>query len=249
MRRVLVLQAGSADPRVVARFGDYPDWFARLMTPRVALYVVRPYEVEPPPIRDFDAVLITGSPRSVTEPEPWMEDAATYALTAARSRPVLGVCFGHQLLARALGGAVVPNPAGREAGTAAVELTEAGARDPLFAGLPRALLVQQTHADHVTELPSAATLLATNSFSRVQAFAAGESIRAVQFHPEIDAERSRALNECRRELLDRNAPGGCAAVLGSILPTPLSERVLSNWIARFVEARAEGLADGRASSG
>jgi GMP synthase (glutamine-hydrolysing) len=236
MRRVLILQAGSANPAVRARWGDYPAWFARLLAPHVELKVVCPYREPIPPLASFYGVLMTGSPRSVTAPEPWMEDSAAYMLAAARTRPVLGVCFGHQLLARALGGRVERNPRGREAGTVEVHLTEAGARDPLFAGIPATFPAQQTHADHVLELPRGAALLARNDFSPVQAFGVGESIRCLQFHPEMDAERCRHLSETRRELLDDEAPGGSLAVLASIGVTPEAERCLRNWVARFVGA-------------
>lgn len=236
MRRVLILQTGSASAAVRATCGDYPAWFARHLASRVELRVVRPYEEPIPSPASFQGVLMTGSPRSVTAHEPWMDEAAAYMLDAARTRPVLGVCFGHQLLARALGGRVEQNPLGREAGTVEVELTEAGVRDPLFHGIPRSFLVQQTHVDHIAELPPHATLLARNDFSPVQAFGVGDAIRCIQFHPEMDAERSLLLAETRRELLDAEAPGGAVAVLRSIRVTPEAERCLMNWLERFVGA-------------
>ena len=240
MRRVLILQAGTADEAMRAQFGDYPSWFARHLASRVELTVVRAYEENLPGLSRYDGVLVTGSPRSVVEPEPWMDAAASYVLDAARSRPVLGVCFGHQLIARALGGRVERNPRGREAGTTEVQLTDEGARDPLFHGVPRTLSVQQTHEDHVAELPAGATLLAANEFSPAQAYAVGDATRCVQFHPEMDAERSRVLAEIRRERLDRQAPGGARHVLASIRVTRDAERVLTNWVERFVGAAPRG---------
>ena len=236
MRRVLILQAGSAEPALRARHGDYPAWFARVLAPRVEVRVVRPYESRLPDLAPFAGVLMTGSPWSVTAPAPWMDDAAAYLLDAARTRPVLGVCFGHQLLARALGARVERNPRGREAGTALVALTETGRRDPLFAAVPPSFYVQQTHEDHVPALPAGATLLATNAFSPVQAYAVGDAIRCVQFHPEMRAATSRVLAEHRRARLDAQAPGGAAAVPGALRETPDGDRILLNWLARFVSA-------------
>jgi GMP synthase (glutamine-hydrolysing) len=237
MRRVLILQAGSCDPAVRARFGDFPAWFARRLAAKVQLRVLRPYETALPRVAGFDGVLMTGSPWSVVQPAPWMDESAAFLLDAARTRPVLGVCFGHQLLARALGGAVERNPLGREAGSTEVALTAAGRADPLFAGCPDRLLVQQTHEDHVARMPPCANVLAENDFTAVQAFGVGESIRCVQFHPEMDAERSTAYVSSRRERYDAQCPGGAQGVLASIRETPHATRVLENWVERYVGAR------------
>jgi GMP synthase (glutamine-hydrolysing) len=233
-RRVLVVQAGSAPGAMRERFGDFPDWFARWLAPRVELAVVRPYERALPPASGFHGVLVTGSLASVTDPAPWMEAAGAWLVDAALTRPVLGVCFGHQLLARALGGRVERNPRGREAGTVEVELTAAGELDPLFAGLPRRLLVQQTHEDHVADLPPGATLLAGNARTPVQAFGHGELLRCVQFHPEFDAPRSRLLAALRRA-------SGEAAAWGDVDPSSIRETpdctaVLDRWLRHFVGA-------------
>jgi GMP synthase (glutamine-hydrolysing) len=150
---------------------------------------------------------------------------------------VLGVCFGHQLLARALGARVERHPRGPESGTVEVELTEAGAADPLFAGLPRRLAVQHGHEDHVAELPRGAALLASNAHTLVQAFAHGPHIRAVQFHPEFDATRARAVAEAERVWLEAARPGLADEVLGSIRETPEAARVVANWVDGYVRPR------------
>jgi GMP synthase (glutamine-hydrolysing) len=149
--------------------------------------------------------------------------------------PVLGVCFGHQLLARALGALVERNPKGPEVGTREIALTEEGRRDPLFSGLPAALLVQENHEDHVPAPPAGATVLARNDHTPVQAFALG-GIRSVQFHPEFDAARNRLVcTECRADL-DAARPGLGDEAVASIRETPLAERVLANWVRAYVGA-------------
>ncbi len=239
MKRILILQAGSTEPSVRARFGDYPDWFARHLAPLAALSVVRPFEVDPPDPDAFEGIVCTGSPRSVLEAEPWMERLGDYLLRAAERCPTLCVCFGHQLLGKALGSRVERNPWGREMGTVEIRLTVAGRSDELFQGLPDPLLVQQTHEDHLAELPRGAVLLASNERSAVQAFAYGPYLRCLQFHPEMDAVRLRALAESRRDLLDRTVPGGSAAVLSSIRETSQATRCLHHWMERFVRENAE----------
>ncbi|HEX8908159.1 MAG TPA: glutamine amidotransferase [Anaeromyxobacteraceae bacterium] len=231
-KRVLVVQAGSAEPAMRERFGDFPDWFARHLAPRVELAVARPYERPLPAPARFHGVLVTGSLASATEPAPWMEETGAWLVEAARTRPVLGVCFGHQLLARALGGRVARNPRGREAGTVEVELTADGERDPLFAGLPTRLLVQETHEDEVVELPPGATLLAGNARTPVQAFAVGDTVRSVQFHPELDAARSRLLAELRRARGEAAAWGGVEPA--TVRETPDATAVLDRWLVHFV---------------
>jgi GMP synthase (glutamine-hydrolysing) len=122
---------------------------------------------------------------------------------AARGVPVLGVCFGHQLLGKAAGGNVVQNPRGREIGTVRVQLTEKGRRDPLFTWAADApeIEVQATHLDAVDPLPPGATILASNENSAAQAFRLSETVAAVQFHPELWAEAMRDLIESRKDQL------------------------------------------------
>ncbi len=235
MRRILVVRAGSPTPEALRRFGDFTEWFERLLAPEVV--VVDAVRGEPFPGLDrIGGVIVTGSADSVVEPKPWMERAGRWLLGVARTTPVLGVCFGHQLLAMALGGAVVRQPGGPEVGTGQVELTAAGRRDPLFAGLTSPLLVQQNHEDHVPDPPPGAEVLARNDRSPVQAFAHGANIRAVQFHPEFDAQRNRAVCQESRAALEAVRPGLADAALASIRETPGAERVLANWVRAYVGA-------------
>jgi GMP synthase (glutamine-hydrolysing) len=234
MKRVLVVRTGSAPAAVLAAHGDFTAWFAELLAPRAEVAIADAVAGALPDARDAGGVVVTGSIDSVTTPEPWMDALGSWLLAAARARPVLGVCFGHQLLARALGGRVERHGGGPEAGTVEVELTDAGRRDPLFAGLPARLAVQQGHEDHVPEPPPGAVLLARNGHAPVQAFAHGARIRAVQFHPEFNAARTRAFVEADRAWLDRVRPGRAEEALASIRETPEAARVLVNWVDAFV---------------
>ncbi len=184
-KRVLLLKPGVTSSKAV--LGDYESWFSRACG-EVTLQPVELHAGEvPPPIDGFDGVIMTGSPLSVTALSDWMHRAADFLVDASeRGKPVLGVCFGHQLLAWKFGARVEKCPAGRELGTVFVELTEEGKRSPLFAGFPDRFDVQATHEDYVVA-GGDLKVLASNPFCAVQAFSRGPRTFGVQFHPEMDA--------------------------------------------------------------
>ena len=245
MRRVLLYKTGQTAHEVVRDVGDYIGWFNRVLDGSVTLVV---HEAQPAPRGmsfAWDGVIITGSPSSLVEPEPWMEDAAGWVRDAATAGvPVLGVCFGHQLLGRAFGGAVRRSPRGWEAGTHAVELTDEGQRDPLFTGLGPRLVVNQSHRDEVATLGEGVRRLATGEHSENQALAAGDHVRGVQFHPEMSGPVIRRIIEHRRAILE----GDCLehgrpvehhpeSLLTRIKDTPDAENVVRNFVKHFA-ARA-----------
>jgi GMP synthase (glutamine-hydrolysing) len=154
--------------------------------------------------------------------------------------PVLGVCFGHQLVGYAYGGRVRTNPNGWEVGTVGVELTDEGARDPLFAGLPRRIFVNQSHRDEVGALGPGTRLLASGAHTPHQAIAVGDHVRGVQFHPEIDAFTIQRIIEHRRLILAddaaRRSRDGYSVdtLIAGAQNTPDAERVLRNFVEQFV---------------
>lgn len=204
-RPILILKAGSTVPAVREKVGDFDDWFKRgIGAPERRFVVVDVQAGERPGApSDYAGLVITGSPSSMTVDEPWYADGLAFLRRAVEiDLPTLAVCFGHQMLAVALGGRVEPNPGGREIGTVQVELTDAGSKDPLFAGLPGVVTVQATHEDAVTELPAGAVLLAGNELCPVQAFAIGRSVRAVQWHPEFSLRVIRGYIEARAQVIE-----------------------------------------------
>ncbi|MFC5366525.1 type 1 glutamine amidotransferase [Salinirubrum litoreum] len=148
----------------------------------------------------YDGVVISGSQTSVYDDHDWIHEATEWVRRVhAADVPILGVCWGHQFLAQALGGRVV-DMGEYELGYR--QISRVG-DDPLFAGLPRAFTSFETHSDRVAELPPGAHTLARNDYG-VQAFRVGVTY-GVQFHPEYDREtaewviRGKDLSEDRIE--------------------------------------------------
>ncbi len=143
---------------------------------------------------DFDGVVVTGSRSSVYWDEPWIPPLVDYvAEAAADDVPVLGVCYGHQVLAEALGGRV----AGMDGFEIGYNTVRRVRDDDLFADVGEAFRVFTTHGDAVVDLPPGATLLAENEHG-VHAFRQGHCW-GVQFHPEYDIETAREVTEGKRE--------------------------------------------------
>ena len=134
----------------------------------------------------YDGVIVSGSQASVYEDAAWIRDVEAWVRQAVTaSVPLLGVCWGHQLVASALGGAV--GPIGRyEIGYRTVDVV---ASDPLFDGIPESFVAFETHSDEIKRLPDAAVPLAENDCT-IQAFRIG-SAYGVQFHPEYDLQTAR----------------------------------------------------------
>jgi GMP synthase (glutamine-hydrolysing) len=228
-KRLLILQCGSVMAEVASLHGEFGAWFSRALAGEGLDIHVAEVTTAPPPVPDgFDGILITGSLASAHASDPWILRLSQWIRRHAfEGRPMLGVCFGHQLLCHALGGRARRHPHGMEAGTRKVLLTEEGARDWLFDGCPGEFSCQQTHNDEVELLPPGAIPLAGNTHSIHQAFALGEGIRGVQFHPEIDVGLMQTIVECGiRE--------GWAAEgsVGTIRATPFASRVLRIWAKR-----------------
>ena len=186
-----IVKVGDALPSAQAGRGDYDRWFAGATgMPPEDVSVVDPRGGDAlPPLEGAGGFIVTGSSALVTDRAGWSERAGRWLVEAAGSGlPLLAVCYGHQLLADALGGLVGHNPAGREIGTAEVTLNDASREDALFSGLPSRLFVQATHRQSVLELPPGAQRLAGNAHDSNQAYRIGERCWCVQFHPEMSSE-------------------------------------------------------------
>ncbi|MFP4228113.1 MAG: type 1 glutamine amidotransferase [Salinivenus sp.] len=168
--------------------------FHREVDASLTTYQVNHGEMPPPagtkgdgPSLPFDGVIISGSQSSVYDDRAWIQELSRWVEGAiADGLPILGVCWGHQLLAQVLGGTV--KGGAYELGYVTVHQE---VDDPIWDGISNPFTVFATHSDHVVALPSDATLLASND-TGVQAFRHNQ-VYGVQFHPEYDRETAAAM--------------------------------------------------------
>jgi GMP synthase (glutamine-hydrolysing) len=234
---LLILKMGSTLPSLKSRKGDFEDWIiAGLGLPREGVSVVDVSRGEPlPHLNRHAGIVITGSHAMVTERKDWSERAADWLRDAvSEDLPVLGICYGHQLLAHALGGEVGNNPKGEEFGTVDVALEESARDDKLLGGLPDRIRVHVGHAQSVLRLPERAVRLASTSWDVNHAFRFGATAWGVQFHPEFDVEIVRGYIEHYRARLsaggqdpDRLLRDITEDVFGSLLLRRFAGLVLS----------------------
>lgn len=224
---LLVVKAGSTLPEVAGRRGDFDDWIRIGMGLEVDdVHVVSPFEGDSLPAPGaYAGVVVTGSSAMVSHREPWSERTGAWLSSVlAAEVPLLAICYGHQLLAQALGGEVGANPNGRQIGTIEVRWEE-GRADSLIEALPPVSAFQATHRETVLSLPSAAVRLASNDLDPNHAFSVGRYAWGVQFHPEFDADIMRSYLDARRALLP--AEGLDAdRLLASVRETPHGPQLL-----------------------
>jgi len=188
-RPIVVIKTGGTYADLVGRVGDYENWIVSGLGVHPSDVVVMDVEADPalPDPSGLSGIVITGSHAMVTDGHSWIEPLAEWLRSLVRAEvPILGVCYGHQLLAHAAGGRVGFLPAGPEIGTVKVELLPQAEGDHLFLHMPSRFLAHTTHAQGVLELPDQAVLLARTEQEPHAAFRVGPRAWGVQFHPEYN---------------------------------------------------------------
>ncbi|HEY2343462.1 MAG TPA: type 1 glutamine amidotransferase [Chthoniobacteraceae bacterium] len=236
MKHLLLIDAAECPPKDPAHArSEDEEWYRRHLDglPGVTFRCVGASDPElESAAAASDALVVSGSPRDA-----WSDDPAVLRLigllhiAVPRGQPVLGVCFGHQLLARSFGGDVRRNPNGWEVGEEEITLTPAGRQSALFAGMPSAFRVIESHQDAVLSLPDDAVLLASNAHTPVQAFALGSKTFGVQFHPEMNGEILRDVWRERREKLRGALRFDLDSALDSANGAPEAAAVFRNFTA------------------
>lgn len=232
--RVGLLQCGPLP--LAERHGDYPERYQSLLGPHGVELVVHDATAGsvPPSVADADGWLVSGSTWSAYEDLPWIDALAAFLrAVVAAERPLVAVCFGHQLLARALGGRVERAPVGWGVGAHRYDLT---ATEPWMSPPPPepSLHLIASHQDQVVAVPDGARVWARSDHCEIAGFSIGTRAVTIQPHPEFGPELSRELIERRRDAI--GGPVADAALAG--LGAPLDDRLVGAWLANVLRADA-----------
>ena len=238
-----ILQTDSVLEDLQPRFGDYPSMFKGLFRAEDPTMNITTYNVQHalPDSLDCDAYLITGCKLSVYDDLPWIRELAEFVRQAiAAKKKILGICFGHQLIAHFFGGEAGPAPVGWAVGVQTSDVV-LNPRWMNAVGVPPSQLnLVSSHKDQVLKLPDGAEVFATSDFCEVSGFTMGNEVLTIQGHPELTTDYSQALMGVRRQLLGEEV---YQAGIDS-LQKNTDERLFTQWMLAFINDRAS--ADERA---
>lgn len=231
--RVGILQCGSVAADLRPTFGDYPQMFQQLLSATAPALEFCSYDLTvgsfPDSAAECDGWLFTGGKWSVYDDADWIRRAGELAgrLLALR-KPTIGICFGHQLIAAALGGRVAKASHGWGVGvhTTHIELQP----DWMAPAVDRLSLVV-SHQDQVITLPPMARRLAGNDFCPYGMLQITDHVLTFQGHPEFSKDYSKALLTRRRAVIGEQA---YAAGLAS-LAFDVHDHIAAQWIIRFLQ--------------
>jgi GMP synthase-like glutamine amidotransferase len=225
-----ILKTGRPPKPAIDRFGTYPEMFMGLLGPE---FDYRTYAVDegelPKSPTECDAYLITGSSAGVYEPLPWIAPAEDFLRAAKGQAALVGVCFGHQLMAQAFGGTVIKSPKGWGVGEQDYEVMT---RTPWMGDAPLRVRLPASHQDQVVSLPPDAEVLVANEFAPFAGLVwPGDKAISMQPHPEFEPAYAISLIEHRRgnQYPDEQANAAIASYSGA------DDRLrVAGWIRSFL---------------
>lgn len=234
MTRVTIIETGLVPQTYRERHGSFPDMFERMVRaedPAAAFEIVSiPNGEALPDPRQLEAILITGAAAGVYDGLDWIAPLENFVRAAhANSTPMVGVCFGHQLIAQALGGLVRKSEKGWGIGR---HVYQVAPDNGVVAG--EQIAIACSHQDQVVEPPpSARTILFSEFTPHAGLLYANGTTLSVQPHPEFDADFAHVCCDLR----DGKAPDSTVATARASLAEPLDRAKLGGAIARFLNRR------------
>jgi GMP synthase-like glutamine amidotransferase len=229
MTRIAILETGAPPPALAARHGDYPAMFRDLLGQGFAFETFDVLAGEWPDAETVDATIITGSSAGVYEDDAWIAELLGW-IRAARGRTrLVGICFGHQAMAEALGGRVEKSERGWGVGLHRYEVLST---EPWMLPAAAALAIPASHQDQVVEKPAEARVVLRSAFTPFAGLAWGEDAISFQAHPEFTPAFATDLTAGRHDRIDPVLVGRAV----DSLKAPDDRAVLGQWIQAFIRS-------------
>ena len=223
--KLAILETGRPPGDLASQFGNYPSMFGEMLGPE---FEVRSFDVQAGqlPGEEHHAYLITGSPAGVYEPLPWIEPLQEF-IRGAKDSKMVGICFGHQIMAEALGGRVEKSDKGWGAGLHTYSVVR---RQPWMNG-ETSIAQPASHQDQVVIQPPNTTITVESTFTPYAGLAwTDRPAISFQFHPEFSPAFAKALIEKRYDVV----PDPDSAIAS--LDSPNDSARVAAWIRRFLKA-------------
>ncbi len=229
MKKIYVIKTGTTFQSILNEYGDFENWI--LKNAKSVEYEVIDINNNEclPHIKNCLGIIITGSHSMVTEDFPWSLEMEVFIKKLITYKiPLLGICFGHQLIAKSLGADVGYSPNGLELGSVNITLNTNAKNDVLFHKMPKELYAHVVHFQSVLTLPKNAVLLASNKVENNHIFKVGTCAWGVQFHPEFDEN---IMKSYITEVLDSSLSASLEKeLLSKVKKTTYSNQIIENFL-------------------
>ncbi|WED42083.1 glutamine amidotransferase-related protein [Legionella cardiaca] len=231
-----ILLCDHVGEKFIAEHGQYPDMVAKLLHQADPTLTFSVYEVKqdkfPSDIDEADAYLISGSRHGVNDGLPWISNLEHFILRLHNAqKKVIGICFGHQLIAKALGGKVVVAAKGWGIGMSINKITQ---QKPWMFPQQNDLNLLVSHQEQVVELPIGAEVLAHSEFCPFYMLQISNHLLTVQGHPEFSKAYSQALMEDRKDILgEKLSEQGIES-----LHLKVDDNLFAQWIVNFLYSKS-----------
>lgn len=230
-----ILEADILADDVIQRYGRYAKAFEHLLMAVDPQLTFRTYHVTqqeyPQNINDCDAYLMTGSKFSVYEDVNWINQLKQFVVDCyEHKKKMIGICFGHQLIAQALGGLVEKSDKGWGVGLVSSQVTQTA---DWLSPKQQQFNLLVTHQDQVTQLPDDACLIATNDFCPIAGYQVNQTMLTFQGHPEFDRDYVQYLmTKCREDIGEQTYQQAKAS-----LQQTEDHELVAKWIVNFIQDR------------
>jgi GMP synthase-like glutamine amidotransferase len=237
--KVGILQTGNPPPPLPEQFGSYSAMVQELLGPEheFATFDVRNGELPANP-ESCDAYVITGSASGVYDGDSWIDTLKNFVRDASGRSAMVGICFGHQLMAEAFGGRVIKSPKGWGIGLHRYDVQERAAWMDPWTNNGRSIAMPASHQDQVVKLPADARVLGGSEFTQygILEYPQRRAL-SLQSHPEFSPEYAAALIELRRSSKYTNEQAERAL---QTLRQPNDRARVGTWLAQFLRSNVRG---------